>query len=292
MPDPSFGHHARLSFAPAGTAIASFTEACEFVSESIHKEQAILETAGLRGTRSHPVERTRDGTSVIRGEIRLHATPALLDLLLPRILGTPKAADNFALAESLPEFDLLLDRVARRFLYQGCRVDKGVFRGKAGGLLEVTLEIVGKSELVSQLPFPAIAPPIDLPYVFHDGAMTLLGVPRQFVDFELTIDNRLAVRFANSPSATDISPIDRIVTFACTLPFTSAETDLYGHGALGVGGATLSFTNGPSHLAFTLPMLQFPDQTPVVAGRGEILLALRGTARKSGGIAEVAVVSG
>ena len=291
MPDASLGWQARLSFAPTGTAVAGFTEAWEFVAEDLRKELTILDTAGLRGTRSHPAERTRDGVSRVGGEIRLHATPALLDLALPRILGAPETADLFPLAESLPEFDVLVDRVARRFLYGGCKVDKAVFLGRPGSLLELHLTIVGKSETVATAAFPAVAPPIDLPYVFQDAVVTIQGVPRQILGFQLTIDNRLAARFTNSSTATDVSATDRIVTLACTTPFTSSEVDLYGANAAGAGAAQLTFTNGGVSLSFTMPRVQFADRSPAVAGRDEIVLHLLGTAKKLGAAAELTVTS-
>lgn len=291
MPDSSQGFQARLSLGPVGTAIDAFAESCEFISESLHKEQTTVETGGMRGTRSHPAERTRDATAVIRGDIRLSATPRLLDLLLPRILGAPEVADLFALAETVPEFDVLIDRVARRFVYGGCRVDKAVFRGKAGGLLEMTLSLAGKTETVSAVPFPAITPPVDLPYVFHEATLTLLGIARQMLEFELVVDNRLVARFTNSTTATDVSATDRIVTLACVLPFTTAEVDLYGPNVAGAGAGSLAFTNGGAHLTFSLPRVQFSDRSPAVTGRGEILLRLQGTARTAAGVPELTVVN-
>src|SRR5688572_4980982 len=100
MPDSSQGSQTKLSLAAAGTAIGSYTEAYEFVSESLQKQAAILDTAGIRGTRSHVSERTRAGTYRVQGTINFHPTPAMLDLLLPRILGANEATDVFALAET------------------------------------------------------------------------------------------------------------------------------------------------------------------------------------------------
>ena len=54
MADASMGFQSRLSLAPAGTAIAGYTEAYEFVSEGLQKRQTILETAGLRVERTRP----------------------------------------------------------------------------------------------------------------------------------------------------------------------------------------------------------------------------------------------
>lgn len=289
MPDASMGHQSRLSMGSVGTAVGSFSEAIEFVAKSLQKRATILETAGLRGTRSHPVERTRDDVYTVGGELRLHATPALLDLLLPRILGAAESSDVFALAESLPEFDVLIDRVARRFVYGGCRVKRAVFSGRAGGLLELQLDLVGKTETASATAFPGIASPTDPPYVFQDGTLTLAGTSRKMIEFALTIDNSIVPRFTNSAAATDLTPGDRIVTLECRTPFTSDETDLYGQNVAGAAAATLAFVNGGYSTTFTMPKLQFPDRSPQVAGKAEITLQLSGVARKSGGTNELTV---
>src|SRR5216684_4234909 len=83
----SMGHQSRLSMAAAGTAIGSYSESHEFVGEGLAKKLTILDTAGIRGTRSHPAERTRDGTYAVGGTIQYHGSKSLLDLLLARILG-------------------------------------------------------------------------------------------------------------------------------------------------------------------------------------------------------------
>jgi two-component system nitrogen regulation response regulator GlnG len=92
------GSQSRLSMAAPGTVIASYSEAHEFVSESLAKTLTIHETGGIRGTRSHPAERTRDGTYKVQGTIHYHGSKGLLDLLLPRILGAG-SSPTFTLAE-------------------------------------------------------------------------------------------------------------------------------------------------------------------------------------------------
>lgn len=290
MPDASMGWASRISMAAAGTAIGSYTEAMEIVSESVKKTGTILDTNGIRGTRSHASERTAAGTYSVAGQITLHPTPAVLDLLLPRILGANESTDTFALADTLPEFDILIDRVAKRFVYGGCKVNKATFTGSSGGLLQLVLDIVGKTETVSDTAFPSITAPTDPPYTFHMGALTLVSSSRSFFDFETAIDNVLATRFANSQTATDISPTDRIVTFKATTPFTSSEVDLYNQALLG-SAASLVFTNGNRSLTFTYGKLQFPDNSPVVPGKGEIPLTLDGIARMTGTTRELVVTN-
>ena len=200
----------------------------EIVSESLRKDLTILDTAGIRGTRSHPKERTRDGTYTVSGSIVTHATPTMLDNWLPRILGAAEAADTFALAETLTEFDILIDRVARRFQYVFCKVSRATFRSTAGGLLELTLDIIAKTETVSATAFPTITAPTDAPYVHHDCVLTTQAATHIITEVEIVIDNMVEARFSNSQTATDITPRDRLVTVNFTTPYTSTEVGLYG----------------------------------------------------------------
>jgi len=61
--------------AAAGTAIGSYTEAYEFRTEGLRAAREIVETSGIRGTRSMPIERTRDGTVRINGTIAAPTDP-------------------------------------------------------------------------------------------------------------------------------------------------------------------------------------------------------------------------
>jgi len=284
----SMGWQSRISFATTGTGIASYTEACEIVSENLKKTGKILSTSGMRGTRSQPSERTQAGTYDVGGTITLHPTPAVLDLLLPRILGANESTDTFALADTLPEFDILIERVAKRFVYTKCKVNKATFKGKSGELITLELDIMGQTETVNSTAFPSISAPTDPPYVFHQGALTLVGSSRDFFDFELSIDNVLSKRYSNSQSANSIMPTDRIVGLKVTTPFTSAEVDLYNQTLLG-SAAALVFTNGGYSTTFTLGTVQFPDNSPVVGGKDEIPLMLDGVARMTGSTKELVV---
>lgn len=272
MADASMGHQARLSLAAASTAIGFYTEAYEFVSENLQKKLTRLDTSGIRGSRSHTIERSRDGTYTVGGTINFHATPAMLDLLLPRILGANESIDTFALAEALQEFDVLIDRVAKRFVYGNCKVSRATFRASASGLLELSLDVVGKTETVSATAFPSITAPTDPPYVMQDGAFTLVSSARKVMEFELVIDNQCQQRFTNSQSATDVSAQDRLITCRFRTPYTSDEVDLYTGGLSAAAALSIVFTNGGYSTTFTIPKFYIEDSSPVVGGKGEIVL--------------------
>jgi hypothetical protein len=266
------------------------SEPYEFVAESVRKRGTILDTSGIRGTRSHHVSRTRPGTYEVGGSLTLHPSPADLDLLLPRILGAAESSDTFNLAESLPAFGILIDRVAETFQYTDCKVSKATFKGSAGGLVELVLEILGVAE-VTGTSFPALS--LDTtaaaaPYDFSDGVLTLQSAARKMMDFELLIDNGLSARFTNSQTATSITPQDRTITLKTTNPFTADEVDLYEQALAGAAG-TLVLTNGGMSTTFTFAALQVPDMSPVVGGKQEIPLKLEMTARTSEATPELVV---
>ncbi|MFM8288025.1 MAG: hypothetical protein ACKOGA_15000 [Planctomycetaceae bacterium] len=286
MSDYFLGTATQLALAPTGTPLAEFPTAVEFLRESIRRECEWLSTAGLRGTRGQPIERSRPGPSVVRGELVLHPTGPLLAQLWPLILGTPPdlpagtpAATTFRPAERLPAFDLLLDRGPRRFVYRHCLVDRAVLRGRAGQLLELRLELLGREEELSTEPFPPLAPGRDAPYVFHDGQLGWCGQLPPFVECELTVHNALQVQWFNSPAPGSIQPVDRQVTLACTVPWGTPQAGLYRRVGTEPAQAVLQFTNGSSQLRCELPRLEVHDRTPVVVGRGELRLALFAHAR-------------
>lgn len=287
------GWASKLSMAAASTAIGSYAEAYEFVSESLRNSNEILDTNGITGSRSHKSERTRFGLNRISGGIQFNPSPAMLVNLLPRILGANASGTTFALADTLPTFDVLVDRVAQRWVYGGCYVNSATFKGAPGQLLTLDLDLRGKTASKSATAFPSITNPVDPPYVFEDfsGAFTLVGSARQVTSVEITINNALEVRHAGSVDASIIAPTDRLVTVKLTTPWTSDESDLHGQALTG-SAATFIATNGGYSLTFAFAALQFPDQDPVVAQRnGEIVFELMGTARMSGSTKELIVTN-
>lgn len=274
-------------------ATSPVTQAIEFLNENLQKRGQIIETAGIRGTRSHPKERTREGTYTVDGQITLNPCPDELDFLLPYIVGGSESADDFPLAETLPEMYVTVDRIAKVFTYAGCKVNRATFRGREGQLLELSLELMGKTETEGNSgTFPALTLTTAAPYIFHDAVMTIEATAYSIFDWELTIDNKLnGQRFTNSQSRTDIPAMDREVMVTVTVPYTSTEAALHDKSSHKTGvAATCVFTNGGKSLTFTTPALQKAAESPTVPGRDqEIKLRLQFTARSSSGTAELTI---
>jgi hypothetical protein len=268
----------------------------EYLSENLVKTGTIIDTGGIRGSRSHIAERVRAGNYTAAGPIDFALTPTEANLLLPwalggtPIVGTPAGKTTFPLGESIPERFVTIDRVARRFTYAGVKVGRLVLSAAEGEPIRWSFETVAKTETDSATAFaPTGSAPAEAPFVFTDGVLTLLSVTRQFKNFTLTIDNVLDTAFNNSVSATRIDASDRVVSLAITTPFTASEIDLYNQAVAGAAGS-LIFTNGTVSLEFTFGRLHVPAESPRVAGKGEIPLTMNMIARKTGSTDELSTV--
>lgn len=284
----SMGFASRMCIDSAALGVAS--PVYEYLSESLKGENSIVDTGGIRGTRSHPSERTRFGLTNVRGSIEFAPSPQEMVALMPWILGGTPVGNVYPLAETVPAMNVGIYRDSAMFDYAGVYVNKATFTGREGEPIKVALDLFGQTETSTPAgAFPSTAA-LDLhpPLMFMDGVLTLLSGARQFKDFTLSIDNKLIVQFNNSVTATRITAADRDVMLEVKTPFTSAEVDLYNQALLGAAGS-LVLTNGADSLSFAFAALQFPNNTPVVPGKVEIPLEMRGVARTSGSTKELIV---
>lgn len=298
MTVPSMGYAAQLGMDPSSTTA---TEKYEFLSESIGAERAIVNTAGMRGSRSEQIERIRQGIVTYGGSIVLAPSPTELRKLLPRILGAAEGSDTgfytYALADTLPSFYVAVDRVTKVFLYSGVVVDKATFRSSAGSPLELTLDVEALTESIGNAgTFPALSVDGYPPFMHHDLTLTLSGSSVQCHEITLTIDNMLKKdRFGNSQTRTDLLPTGRKVTIQAVVPYTSDTIALYDTAAAGVscdvkwsfGGAGDGAAGKDLH--FLCQNVVFPaNKTPVMTQKGdEITLTIEGQIYKSGSNNEI-----
>jgi hypothetical protein len=295
----SQGAQAKLCIEP-GSGPHTFdtsSEPYEFLSENLIGRQPILPNTGIRGTRSEHSIRTRYAPKTVSGTITLEPSPLDLDLWLSRILGAAESSDSFALAETLPAFGIMIDRVAKVYSYSDCYVNKATFSGSQGGKIQLVLDIIGTDFSVGNAgTFPALTLgvlPANQPYAFTDGVFTLAGSARVTKSFELVIDNKLESRVSNSLTVTSITPQDRIVSLKTVHPYTSAETDLLGQALYGATGsiALTPIGGGMSGVltTFTFGRLQVEDENPVVPGKTAIEMTLNMIARMTGTTRELVV---
>lgn len=265
-------------------------------NESITCVNQIIEPNGMRGSRS------RFGSNVVQGLIgpvtggfSLFPTPTMLDRLLPWIFGADEAAtDIFAVADTLPYRNFMVDRVAKVFTYDSCKCNSATFRSAAGELLSLAVDLLGKTETIGNAgTFPAITPPDEDPYVHHDtsGQVTILGTSREIKESTITISNALTAIMNNSQTPAHIMPQDRIVDWTVLLPFTSSEVDLLTGDVTGTTGS-IKYVVGTKSLLFTFGKLHIPKQKPSGMQRGgEIVYPVQMRALWDGTTREVVVTN-
>lgn len=262
----------------------------EINSESLKKTTKILNPKAMSGSRSQKSERSRYGTSPVGGNINLPWSPTSGAILLPWIMGANASGTTFALAETLQTFQAQMDRGANVFNYTDLLVNKAMWKGATDDFVNLDLDLIGVDEvLVGAGGGQALTAPTDPPYVFSDISIVVAGTTRSIFDIEMGIDNMLAARFANSRTATRISPTDlREVPVSFTTPFTSSELDLYNTALAGIS-VVVVMTNGNYSTTFTFACVQFPSESPVSASKGEIPTKMNGVARMTGSTRELVI---
>lgn len=270
-----------------------------FLNESLIKQESVIDVNGIRGTRTHSNEQTREGTYTVGGTLTLIASPGLLETWLPSILGTAKSAgggvggaDRYTTAETLVEFGLLVDKLGAIFEYRDCQVGRATFSGTKDQPITLALEIQSleqatESSWDANIGTIAVTAPFN-PYVFHDLALTVDGQPTTPANsFTLVIDNVLDVQHRQSQAPATITPQDRIVTLSVEVPFNSGNYTEY-YGTTVETSGTLRLTDGTYPCDFKMAHLNQTKQTPIVPGKAELGLQLEYQARASAYVAATA----
>lgn len=268
----------------------------EFTECDLRQIETHVDPLGIRGSRSRSKEGVRIGAKRSSGRLVMYPRPDELDVLLPWILGADESTDTFALAESLQEWGLLIDRGLRRFVYTGCKVGRATFECSQGEMLKLTLDIEAETEVVSSSSFPGTIPALTTlaPYVFSDATLSLSAdaSATEFRSVSIVIDNMLdADRQMNSVTRSQILATDRLVTVQMSLPYTTDEVDIYAQSIDGAAG-TVTWTNGNRSIAFAFANLKSTNETPVAQGRtAEIMQSLNMVAYKSSTTNELIVTN-
>lgn len=263
---------------------SSSSEAYSFVRESMQSTRPIQGRRKIVGIRDNYSASLRQHSYVIAGELVLQPGPADLTNWIPRIFGGTFSSGTLTPGETLPAFDMMIDRENEIFLYTNCQVAKAIFSASSAlgseeeELVELQMVIVAETE-TKDATWPDPAPSLAntaayVPYGYWEGALTLNSNSRQFDAFNLMVDNNIFMRARNSLTPNCIRAGERVIRLQTSNPFTSAiHDDAYSIWGTGVGGA-LAFTSGNMSTTFTFPHLRNTYNTPNVRGKGEIPVAL------------------
>lgn len=287
----TMGHARRVGM--GATASAAATREFEFLSCTVAPDNDHIQSPGIHGYRDYIAEGVAEGVKRVRGVLELEPRPDDLAFLLPYILGAAASGNNFALAETLPDFILDVDKGPKIVRYAGCKINSATFRSSANRPLSLSLDIVGQTE-TDGITFPSIASTLSTmqPYVHHQGVLTINSVVYNADDLEMVIDNSLlADRFFMSQTLIGIPEGDRIVGVSFTSPFTSDENALFNLAVAGLGGS-LAYTNGAVSFTSTFGKLQKPQKGPGIPGKAqEVTNRHAFQSRRTGSTPSIAVVN-
>lgn len=261
------------------------SERWPFISDGVRKSKELLLGEGITGSRSHHTSQTRTGAYKVGGPLVCNPSYAFYDVWLPRILGGAETTDTFPVAETLPEWDMMSDRVAKIVRYNDCKVGKATLRF-APGLLQLTLDIVGKTAVETGNTFPTVALGVaaaDTQLAYHESTFSLaalttgVSIVREGI---ITVDNMPdELPAAGSDHTETVREGGRLVTLTLTNGMTVTEWDqLYGTETPWTATVTSAYQN-MSNVAI-LRNLQAPRETPIIGGKGEVTLGLTFTAHE------------
>lgn len=282
----------------------------EYVSETIGLDQAVIDASGIRGTMGHIDTRTRHGVRSVSGQIVMQ--PSVQDLydLVPIWFGGSSASP--ALQETGPtSFGLAISRDAKDFYYNYCKVARVNLTSAAGGILTMTLTVIGTDENSANSGNPYAADTISgrsltaavaqSPLMHFDTSAGVLfdrsgsnfaGNPE---GISITIDHGIMPdRFRNSKTVTALPSMDRVVSIELGFPYSTqnaatlaAATTLYpaqlsGYGATNAGDFRVQYAHGDiasKSVTFDFIVSKFNRSAPRNgSSRGEIMLPYTGRA--------------
>ena len=274
-----------------------------FDISTMRKKQKAVRQQDNTGTRSMLATQVRQGAYLASGDVRMRMSPVYLDRWVPRILGGSKQIDQtISPTEGLDtngSFGVLIDKVAQTEEFKDCRVNRAVISGQAATEddedaepISLVMQILGRQHVVGTS-FPSDmthGSTLDwIPYVFHEGVLTINSVSRRFYGFQLSVNNFIIPRWANELYPIDLCPKGRSVTLDVDFKFDSVAAGppagnvngLFEYPDAGYPG-TLVLTNSTVCVTFHFNVLKAMNEGPAIRGQNELVYRLRMEALKSG----------
>jgi len=269
-----------------------------FMRENIHKRGKHIHPPVILGTRFEDAERVRTGTNFYGGVVTFPVDPGNLVTLLPLMLGGTPAGTTFPLAETVPTFGCLIDKVTRRFEYLNGAVNRWSLSGTQHGpdgqpnWVTLAIEMWFKSETPDTV-FPALTLPKDAQYTaftFEDVAITMQGAARKPKQFTLMGHNHLHARWVNDLNPVLFCPTRSTVALSVVFPYDDDHDDLHNLPLTPAAGS-LVLANGSISTQFNFGSLVSPDNTPTIPGFTEINQPVIAVARKNGATPSLNVIN-
>ena len=259
----------------------------EFISSSLAWRGSVVDTSGMRGSRSQLASRARNVAAMAAGTIAMLPNLDELARLLPWIVSNAANGSTFRPGERAKTRAVTIDKVARVYTYAGCAVDRAVFSAAAGGPFELRLDVIGASETSSNVP-PSLGYAAGSPLMFNDATLTIAGNTLDAHTFTLSVDNHLQPAYSGAATPSSLIALDRTVRLSCTCAFDEASAAALTAPLGGVSAALRLALNGRS-ITFAMPALQVTPTSPPIPGRRQFLATIEGVARRTDAEPELSI---
>jgi hypothetical protein len=269
----------------AGTAVAT-TVGTQVTSVDIQEKltiDAVDSLSGSGGTRN--IIETIHSMTDVAGSISLNAYYAggALGMLLKHALGSVSTsgagpyAHAYSLAAALPNgLTVVVERgnTGSDDKFAGCKISRMTISCAAGEPMKIQVELIGMSATARTTFTPTALTALASRFLVkhaHAGTLGFNSQTYRLKSFELVIDNKLARQdqLGSADSAEPVVTERQEITVSATLVGTTNALQL-AHRSQTAGDVTLTFSDSPRSLAFTLHNGVITDYSDPIQGVGVI----------------------
>lgn len=269
-----------------GTAVTR-TKGIRILSDSINKDQAVLETASLN-------ESFQDSDDIAAGRVSVGGEISTelrysdeVGTLMRHVLGSAATTGptesvvythTIKLADTQPVgISLEVDADVKGKLIAGGKINSMTLAGEADGFMTMSLGIVGK-DMTLITPTTGITLPVESLIAFPAIAVTYAGSPILCDSFSIQLNNNLITERYKLNSQTIIEPLrggkpeitgSFTLDFATDTQFAAFVAQTKSALVVTATGAVITGTT-PYSLTITLPQIVLTSATPMVSDAGLI----------------------
>lgn len=254
----------------------------EFNNENVNYERERIDSAGIRAGR-RVLHRWAQGVQRVQGSIVMECAPQGFGLIWKHILGSVVTSGTNPYTHTATPGDLAgkslsiqigrpdIGGTVRPFSYLGCKVTSAQLACALNQFALLTLNVYGAHEDTSQTLGTASYPATLTPFAFTAGSLTIAAAAYDIQQFQMTIDNGLAINRHFIRATTPERPKEPLeqARRGITGTLTSDFVDLtaYNRFVNGTEAAmVLTFNAGASaQLTITLNV-RFDGETPDIGG--------------------------
>lgn len=261
----------------------------EVMSEAVEVTEELINPDAMRGSRTRRGTKTRRGRVFVSGPITIPATPASLAIILQGSLGAAPSSGVYNTAETLPEYQILLDDGDQIRHLENCVFNVLEVVSSPGQAMMLTVSIEAEDVNDGQS-WPGSPPAIadDTLFIHSDFADAEIGSTEfQHHSLSISVNNFVTTdEFANSLTRAErLLPQDREVSGSLEVDPTTENAALIAGNV--ADGLTLEAVAGTWTLTLEFGMCQFGKQKPVTAGKGPRKLGIPFVSRASASLPDI-----